>query len=75
MASRKRPDQSARLKALWQDPEYRAKHTARLQNTYGSRAGVPNGHTKKTVAPLWAEAHRLADRFIAILKERGEFSD
>ncbi len=40
-----------------------------------SRAGIPDGMTRETVAPLWARARQLADRFIQIMKSKGELPD
>jgi len=40
-----------------------------------SRTGIPTGMTRETVAPLWARARQLADRFIKIMKEKGELPD
>ncbi len=40
-----------------------------------SRAGIPTGMTRETVAPMWARARQLADRFINIMKEKGELPD
>jgi hypothetical protein len=76
-----RPDQSERMKALWEDPEFRAKHAAAISASHKadptkhSRAGVPTGHTRETVAPLWERARELADRFIQIMKDQGELPD
>jgi hypothetical protein len=73
-----RPDQSERMKALWEDPEHRAKHAAAISASHKddpakhSRAGIPTGHTRETVAPLWERARVLADRFITIMKDKGE---
>jgi hypothetical protein len=73
-----RPDQSERMKALWEDPEHRAKHAAAISASHKddptkhSRAGIPTGHTRETVAPLWERARELADRFITIMKDKGE---
>jgi hypothetical protein len=36
-----------------------------------SRAGIPHGHTRASVAPLWAEARRKADRYIQHMTEEG----
>jgi hypothetical protein len=36
-----------------------------------SRAGIPDGHTRATAAPLWAEARRKADRFMQKMADEG----
>ena len=36
------------------------------------RTGVPDGMTRKKAEKLWAKAHKLADRFIQIMKDKGE---
>jgi hypothetical protein len=40
-----------------------------------TRRGVPNGMRKWQSDPLWAEARELADRFIQIMKDKGELTD
>jgi hypothetical protein len=76
-----RPDISALKKAQWEDPEFRARHAAAMvashkaDPTKHSRLGVPKGHTRETVAPLWERARELADRFIQIMKDKGELPD
>jgi hypothetical protein len=76
-----RPDTSALKKAQWQDPEFRARHAAAIKASHKadptkhSRAGVPTGHTRESVAPLWARARELADRFIQIMKDKGELPE
>jgi hypothetical protein len=76
-----RPDISALKKAQWADPEFRARHSEALKASHKadptkhSRAGVPTGHTRESVAPLWERARELADRFIAIMKDKGELPD
>jgi hypothetical protein len=78
---RPRPDQSKRMKALWEDPDFREQHAAALSASHKSdptkhsRAGVPTGHTRETVAPLWERARELADRFIQIMKDKGELPE
>lgn len=37
-----------------------------------SRAGVPDGMTREMAEPLWRRANELADRFIQILKDKGQ---
>lgn len=39
------------------------------------RRGVPNGMRKHKAVKLWAKAHKLADRFIQIMKDKGELPD
>jgi hypothetical protein len=39
------------------------------------RRGVPDGMRKADADALWAEAHKLADRFIQIMKDQGELPD
>jgi hypothetical protein len=70
------------MKELWSDPEYVAKNQANLDRFAEAkragehtRAGIPTGYTKETVAPLWARARELADRFIQIMKDQGELPD
>ena len=74
----------ARLRELWQTPEFRekmrlrdvAREAERKANPAKySRAGIPTGMTRETVAPLWARARQLADRFIKIMKDKGELPD
>jgi hypothetical protein len=75
---------SAKMKELWQQPEFRERMRLRNEATVAdrkanpakySRAGVPDGYRKATVAPLWARANELADRFIQIMKDQGELPD
>lgn len=40
-----------------------------------TRTGIPHGYTRATVAPLWAEARRKADRFIKKMTEEGILPD
>lgn len=76
-----RPDIAAIKKAQWEDPEYRAMMSEAIKASHKadpqkySRLGVPKGHTRETVAPLWARARELADRFIQIMKDKGELPD
>jgi hypothetical protein len=73
-----RPDIAAIKKAQWENPEYRAKMSEALKASHKadpekySRLGVPKGHTRESVAPLWQRARELADRFIQIMKDKGE---
>ena len=78
----RREAHSARMKELWADPTHVAKCQSNIDRFAEAkragehtRAGVPTGYTKETVAPLWARAHELADRFIAIMKDEGELPD
>jgi hypothetical protein len=68
----KKPDQSARLKALWADPAYREKMTACLDANRGSRVGVPDGTRKRTFERLKKKAVKAADRFIEMLEKNDE---
>jgi hypothetical protein len=77
----KKPDPaiSARMKLRWQDPAFRAKMKARDElylskrtPTSHRRSGVPDGMTRAMVKPLWDRAYELADRFIQILKDKGQ---
>jgi len=70
------------MKELWATPEFQAKNQSNLDRFAAAkragehtRAGIPTGYTKATVAPLWARAHELADRFIQIMKDQGELPD
>jgi hypothetical protein len=40
-----------------------------------SRSGIPHGHTRASVAPLWAEASRKADRFIKKMQDEGHLPE
>lgn len=81
----KAPGLSARLKELWaNDPEFQEKMRLRNEKIAAlrkadparfTRSGVPDGYRKDTVAPLWARANELADRFIQIMKDQGELPD
>jgi hypothetical protein len=75
---------SEALRKKWQDPEYRERmRLVHLKNAEGrrtnpekyTRLGVPDGMRKKDVAPLWEQANKLADRFIQIMKDKGELPD
>jgi hypothetical protein len=78
---RPRPDISALQKAKWQDPEFRERMKKRDEDRIAdlkanpekySRAGIPTGHTRASVQPLWDRARELADRFIKIMQDKGE---
>ena len=71
---------SKTMKALWASPEGKAKmalrdaklqETMRLDPQKHSRAAIPNGMTKASVAPLIAKAHEQADRFIQKMIDEG----
>jgi hypothetical protein len=75
---------SARLKELWQDPEFRARMVERNRRTSElrkadpdkwKRTGTPDGMNRTKAAKLWKKAHKLADRFIAIMKDKGELPE
>jgi hypothetical protein len=72
---------STRLKELWATPEFREKmkrrdqkriEAAKLNPAKFNRHGVPDGMRRAEAEPLWAQANLLADRFIQILKDKGE---
>lgn len=69
---------SKRLKELWADPEWRAKHTEINRRIIRERAergtdrhrfGVPDGMRKKEAQRRWAKAERSAKKTMAELKE------
>lgn len=77
---------SLALKAIWASPEGREIMMAgtrkgmairaadrKLNPDKYSRAGIPHGYTRKTVAPLWAKARKQADRFIQMITDEGLF--
>lgn len=72
------------MKALWKTPEFREKMRLRdiqraelrkLDPARFNRHGVPDGMRRAQAEPLWARARELADRFIAIMKEKGELPE
>jgi hypothetical protein len=78
---RPRPDISALQKEKWQDPEFRERMKKRDADRIAdlkanpekySNAGIPWGHTRASVQPLWDRANELADRFIKIMEDKGE---
>lgn len=78
---RPRPDISALQKEKWQDPEFRERMKKRDEDRIAdlkanpekySNAGIPWGHTRASVQPLWDRANELADRFIKIMEDKGE---
>jgi hypothetical protein len=84
---RKGKKNSLALRRLWADPESRKKMMVTLRANHAktaierkqnpekySRAGTPNGMTRDTAAPLWAEARRKADRFIQMITDEGMIS-
>jgi hypothetical protein len=77
---RKRPDRTAAFIELHKNPTpamlaSREAFIAAKKAGKFTRAGIPNGYTRETVAPLWAKANKLADRFIAIMKEQGDLPE
>ncbi|WP_316235065.1 MULTISPECIES: hypothetical protein [unclassified Bradyrhizobium] len=75
---------SARLKELWQNPEFRERMRLRDEARIAAakknpenfwRRGVPDGMRKRDAVPLWKQAEELADRFIQIMKDQGELPD
>jgi hypothetical protein len=79
----KAPGLSKRMKELWQTPEFREKMRLRnekvaelrkLDPAKFSRVGVPSGMNRAMAEPLWTRARQLADRFIQIMKDKGELS-
>lgn len=75
---------SAQMKELWKNPEFREK--MRVRNEWlradrkahpekYKRTGVPDGMRRPQSLPLWARARELADRFIKIMKDKGELPD
>lgn len=83
-SKRKKPGFSSTLKELWATPEFREKMkqrdeariaAARLNPQNFWRRGVPDGMRKPEADALWAEANKLADRFIQIMKDQGELPD
>ena len=81
---KKKGTNSEALKAIWASPEGRERMIAgrragsvahweerRRNPAKFARTGIPNGHTKHSVAPLWAEARRKADRFIQKMMDDG----
>lgn len=82
--SAKKGTNSKRLKEYWATPWRRAymiekvKAARALQQADRdanpdkySRSGIPDGYTRATVAPLWAEARRKADRFMQKMADDG----
>lgn len=79
---------SRALKAIWADPErrpsmlmyqamarQRALDERKINPEKYSRTGTPNGMTRATAAPLWAEARRKADRLIQLMTDDGLISE
>lgn len=80
--NRKSPGASAKLKAKWQDPEWRAMMMEKRKaagaikkQTRSFRQGVPDGMRKAEADRLWAKASRQADRFIKIMEDAGELPE
>lgn len=72
---------SARLKELWQTPEFRERMRERNEKVAADRkanpekykrTGVPDGMRRAKAQRLWARAYALADRFIQIMIDKGE---
>lgn len=82
---RKESAASARLKWLWaNDPEFQEKMRLRNERIAElrkanpakfNRHGVPDGMRRAQAEPLWARARELADRFIQIMKDKGELPE
>lgn len=75
---------SARLKELWATPEFRERMRERDQARIAAakrhpakfnRHGVPDGMRRAEAELLWDEANELADKFIEVLKAKGEIPD
>src|SRR5262249_8359023 len=78
------PGAAERIKELWQTPEFRERmrkrDEARLVDLAANpekykRTGIPDGMRRKKAERLWLKAHKLADRFIQIMKDKGELPD
>lgn len=76
-----KPAQAERMKDKWQDPEFQERMKQRDEDRLAdlkanpqkySNAGIPWGHTRASVQPLWDRARELADRFIKIMQDKGE---
>jgi hypothetical protein len=76
---------SIKLKAIWADPVKRAYMVEQIKAARAiqqiereanpdkfKRTGTPNGMTRATAAPLWADARLKADRFIKQMQDEGE---
>lgn len=81
---RKGKKNSLALRRIWASPEGRAKMMVNVRANLAknaierkanpdkySRSGIPHGYTRATVAPLWAKAHKQADRFIQMITDEG----
>jgi hypothetical protein len=68
---------SAALKRRWENPEYRAEASAKLNEIRKPqpRLGVPDGMRKAQADAEWQKAGVLADRFIEIMKENEELPE
>jgi hypothetical protein len=65
---------TSRLKALWQDPEWRAKKLAAIQAGTGAGrpAGVPDGYRKDTIEPIRArikDENKIIVRYMVATKQ------
>jgi exonuclease VII small subunit len=85
---RTRPDLSSILKALWADPEWRAKteeknriaqrkkvERAKITGKRWTRYGVPDGMRKEQAQKLWKKANKSAQKTMTELKESGALED
>lgn len=82
---KKRPSPTAahaKLRELWATPEFRARMQSNIDQLVAAkraglnkRTGTPTGMTKAKAAPLWKRAGELADRFIKIMKDKGELPE
>jgi hypothetical protein len=73
MSAEKRAAQSARSRALWQDPEYRAKqarHNATTTNRR-HRTGVPDGYTRAEAVIAWEQARAKTEVIFKQMIESG----
>jgi len=74
------PSHSEKMKAHWQDPEFRAKMAERdrkreemrkAEPARFSRLGIPHGMRRDEAQKLWAVAEKQADKIIKTLKDKG----
>ena len=67
------------LRRKWQEPEFRAKHTAMLRDYVKrglcNRFGVPDGMRKAEAMEKWAEARESARITMEQLEQSGVFAD
>jgi hypothetical protein len=82
--AKKKGTNSEALKTLWATPESRVRMLAnnklardkvlaerKTNPDKFTRSGIPNGHTRASVAPLWDAARRKADRFMQKMSDEG----